>query len=127
MVAEKSNRDLGRDAAGTRVVDKLIEETLTDPAFLTLLLPLPGGRASSSKDGEAVEVEPTGQGKRKLMKENQKLKDQIRDLKSEPDKKKRNTHIRRWLCIEAGKYIFSASWHVSPVKQSTLLGLIQLS
>ena len=36
-----------------------------------------------------MEVEPTGQGKRKLMKENQKLKDQIRELKSDPDKKKR--------------------------------------
>lgn len=32
MVAEKSNGDLGRDAAGARMVDKLIEETLTDPA-----------------------------------------------------------------------------------------------
>lgn len=114
MVAEKSNGDLGRDAAGTRVVDKLIEETLTDPAFLTLLLPLPGGRASSSKDGEAVEVEPTGQGKRKLMKENQKLKDQIRDLKSEPDKKKR---IEKPAVKKMPVKLPKELWGLEPMKQ----------
>ena len=71
MVAEKSNGDLGRDAAGWWI-----------SSSKRPLQTRPGGRVSSSKDGEAVEVEPTGQGKRKLMKENQKLKDQIRELKA---------------------------------------------
>ena len=43
LVAEKSNGELGK-----RLCDIYIEEVLMDPAFVTLLLPLPGGPASSS-------------------------------------------------------------------------------
>jgi hypothetical protein len=48
MIAEKSSGDLGRDANGDRIVDKLMEEVLKDPHFLTLLLPLPGGRNAAA-------------------------------------------------------------------------------
>ena len=114
MVSEKSNGDLGRDATGTRMLDKLMEETLTEPAFLTLLLPLPGGRAGPSKDGEVVEVEPTGQGKRKLMKENQKLKDQLRELKSASDKK---TRVEKPAVKKMPVKLPKDLWGLEPMKQ----------
>eukprot|EP00438_Fugacium_kawagutii_P031543 Skav209364 [mRNA] locus=scaffold1388:122952:124220:- [translate_table: standard] len=82
MVAEKSSGDLGRDPSGNPIVDKIMDQVLVDPAFLTLLLPLPGGRASSSKGEEATEAN-MGAGKRKILRENQKLKDQLRDAKEQ--------------------------------------------
>ena len=83
MIAEKSTGDLGRDANGERAVDKLMDEVLKGPAFLTLLLPLPGGRASASSGyaDEGHQPPQTGGGNRKLPKENQKLKEQITQMK----------------------------------------------
>ena len=90
MIAEKSSGDLGRDANGDRIVDKLMEEVLKDPHFLTLLLPLPGGRnAAASSAVEEVPQQP-GAGKRKLLKENQKLKEQLAQMKeADPVKRKK--------------------------------------
>lgn len=82
MVAEKSAGDLGRDATGCPIVDKLMEEVLVDPAFLTLLLPLPGSKGASSSKGDDEEVQ-MGAGKRKLLRENQRLKDQLKDAKEQ--------------------------------------------
>lgn len=70
------------------------EKVIAEPAFVTLLLPLPGGKSSSAKevgkDGPAVEPEPTGAGKRKLMKENQKLKERLKE--AEAKKKKQEVY-----------------------------------
>ena len=46
-VTEKLGGDLERDIAGNRLVDGAVREAMLEPAFLTMLLPLPG-RASGS-------------------------------------------------------------------------------
>ena len=67
-----------------------MEEVLKDPHFLTLLLPLPGSRnAAASSAVEEVPQQP-GAGKRKLLKENQKLKEQLAQMKeADPGKRKK--------------------------------------
>lgn len=83
MIAEKSAGDLGRDATGAPIVDKLMDEVLVDPAFLALLLPLPAARGASSSKGDDEGDQPAGAGKRKLLKENQRLKDQLKEAKEQ--------------------------------------------
>lgn len=41
-VTEKLGGDLGKDLAGNRLVDGAVREAMLEPAFLTMLLPLPG-------------------------------------------------------------------------------------
>lgn len=92
MIAEKSSGDLGRDATGSPIVDKLMDEVLVDPAFLTLLLPLPGSRGASPSKGDDDGEVQMGAGKRKLLRENQKLKDQLKDAKEQRTDKYPNKH-----------------------------------
>ena len=63
MMAEKSTGDLGLAANGKLVCDNLIEEIIQDPAFLTLLLPLPGARGTSSRQMRVWRLSNQAQGK----------------------------------------------------------------
>ena len=88
LMAEELQGDLGRDASGKRLADSALEKIIMEPAFITLLLPLPGAKASASKDhGEAA---PEGTGttasKRKLMRENQKLKERLKEMEAKKTK-----------------------------------------
>ena len=94
LMSEEIQGDLGRNPAGRRLADVALEKVIAEPAFVTLLLPLPGNRSSNAKEvnkeGPAVEQESTGAGKRKLMKENQKLKERLKE--AEAKKKKQEVY-----------------------------------
>ena len=88
LMSEKLT-DLGRDAHGERLADKALKECMVDPAFLTLLLPLPGARASGSMQGEQEMPDSgVGAGKRKLQKENAKLRERLKAAEEEAKKPK---------------------------------------
>ena len=88
-----SEQILGRNPAGRRLADVALEQVIGDPAFITLLLPLPGAQASgakeAAKESQPQEQEQTSASKRKLMKENQKLKERLKE--AETKKKKQET------------------------------------
>eukprot|EP00913_Durusdinium_trenchii_P008482 g7965.t1 len=50
LMSEEVQGDLGRNHAGRRVADVALERVILDPAFVTLLLPLPGNKSSASKE-----------------------------------------------------------------------------
>ena len=90
-MSEEIQGDLGRNPAGRRLADVALEKVIAEPAFVTLLLMLCGRKSSSAKEvnkeGPAVEQEPTGAGKRKSMKENQKLKERLKEAEAKKKKK----------------------------------------
>lgn len=108
IMAEGCNGDLGRTAGGDRVGDVLLEAAMQDPAFMTMLLPLPGYKAASSS--YEVEEAPTGAGKRKLQKENQKLKERLRALEHAPGPKLKNPK-------KAPVKMPKALWGLEPMKE----------
>ena len=73
---------------GRRLADSAVDRVIANPAFMTLLLPLPANKGSGSKEevSHVVEQANTGQGKRKLMKENQKLKERLREAEAKKTK-----------------------------------------
>ena len=88
LMAEELQGDLGRDAAGKRLADSALEKVIMEPAFITLLLPLPGAKASAGKDQGDQAPEATGStaSKRKLMRENQKLKEKLKETDAKKTK-----------------------------------------
>ena len=94
LVSEQLQGDLGRDGNRNLHADAAMEKMLTEPAFLTLLMPLPGGRpaaaASSASEAPDGAGEGIGAGKRKLMKENQKLKERLKAMEGSSEKKPKN-------------------------------------
>ena len=80
--------DLGNDSAGTWKCDRLMDQVLVDPAFLTLLLPLQEAQKSASAGGESkvIHVEDDdqqqGQGKRKMQKTIKKLQQELAGFKN---------------------------------------------
>ena len=88
LMSEDLQGDLGRDGTGRRLADTAVDRVVGNPAFLTILLPLPGTKGSAAKDepAQASEVTGTGVGKRKLMKENQKLKERLREAETKKTK-----------------------------------------
>eukprot|EP00913_Durusdinium_trenchii_P012292 g11541.t1 len=122
MMSEEIQGDLGRNGLGRRLADVALEKVIAEPAFITLLLPLPGSRSSGvkdSKDMQQTEPEPTGVGKRKLMKENQKLKERLKE--AETKKKKQDqlhyeedkTAAPKKMPIKMPKEL----WGLTPMKQ----------
>ena len=88
LMAEELQGDLGRDATGKRLADSALEKVIMEPAFITLLLPLPGAKASAGKDQGDQAPEATGStaSKRKLMRENQKLKEKLKETDAKKTK-----------------------------------------
>ena len=66
-MAEDLQGDLGRDGMGRRLADSK-------------------GSSSKEEANQVVEQSGTGQGKRKLMKENQKLKERLREAEAKKTK-----------------------------------------
>lgn len=87
-VTEKLGGDLGRDIAGNRLVDGAVREAMLEPAFLTMLLPLPGRASGSGHQEKDPEDEHVGLGKKRLQKENQKLKERLKAAETARDEKK---------------------------------------
>ena len=122
MMSEEIQGDLGRNGLGRRLADVALEKVIAEPAFITLLLPLPGGRSSGgkdSKDPQPVEPEPTGVGKRKLMKENQKLKERLKEAETKKKKQEQlhyeedKTAAPKKMPIKMPKEL----WGLTPMKQ----------
>ncbi|CAL1136231.1 unnamed protein product [Cladocopium goreaui] len=88
LMAEDLQGDLGRDTNGERLADLAVDKVLVHPAFTTLLMPLPGARSSAAASSGDQDTEPVGAGKRKLMKENQRLKERLREAESSQKDKK---------------------------------------
>ena len=88
LMAEELQGDLGRDATGKRLADSALEKVIMEPAFITLLLPLPGAKAGAGKDQGDQAPEATGStaSKRKLMRENQKLKEKLKETDAKKTK-----------------------------------------
>ena len=61
LMSEEVQGDLGRNHAGRRVADVALERVILDPAFVTLLLPLPGNKSSASKEVAPQETSGSGQ------------------------------------------------------------------
>ena len=100
ILAESLAGDLGRDAAGNRVADEAMKKAMGGPAFLMMLLPLPGGRSWSSSTGEVDKTDDAvATGKRKLMKQNQALKEKLKASEAAreeaPDKKKIKPEVKK--------------------------------
>ena len=112
MLTEKLT-DLGKDASGERLADVAMKDSLSDPAFLTLLLPLPGARASGSGQVEQEGYEAAvGAGKRKLQKENAKLKEKLKAAEEEGKKAKLIRPAVKKMPVKMPKEL----WGLDPMK-----------
>ena len=122
MMSEELQGDLGRNAAGRLLADEAVEKVMNHPAFTTLLLPLPGRSSSSSVVTITDENDQVGVGKRKLLKENQKLKERLKEAEAKPKEKKQkpewNTEPRpKKMPVKMPK----ALWGLQPMKHSERL------
>ena len=90
-----------------------MKDSLSDPAFLTLLLPLPGARASGSGQVEQEGYEAAvGAGKRKLQKENAKLKEKLKAAEEEGKKAKLIRPAVKKMPVKVPKEL----WGLDPMK-----------
>eukprot|EP00971_Amphidinium_carterae_P174731 3463363-Amphidinium_carterae.1 len=83
MLQEMLVHGLGRDADGNRHADVALPQIVIQPNWLQMLTPLPSlSRGSSTDRLPHVADEIGGTGKRKLRRENDALKAELRNLKS---------------------------------------------
>lgn len=111
LTAEKLNGDLGRDGTGARIVDEKMKEAMVDPAFLTMLLPLPGRSQAGSSTEKGEEVEQ-GAGKRKLRRENAMLKEKLKATQNAESKKTKVTPEVKKMPVKMPKEL----WGLHPMK-----------
>ena len=112
LVSEKLSGDLGRDATGNRTVDLKMKEAMTDPAFLTMLLPLPGRSQAGSSADKVEAPEQVAPGKRRLMKENAKLKEKLKAAEAPESKKTKVTPEVKKMPVKMPKEL----WGLQPMK-----------
>ncbi len=116
-VMEKMSGDLGRDGSGERLADKALKEAMQEPAFRAMLLPLPGrGSSSAYPEKETKEEDVSvGAGKRKLQKENAKLREKLKAAesgwKAEEKKQKIQPEVKK-MPIKMPKEL----WGLQPMK-----------
>lgn len=119
LMIEKMTGDLGRDSSGERLADKALREAMQEPAFLTMLMPLPGRSLATSaypeKEHKDEEV-AVGAGKRRLQKENAKLRERLKaaessSWKQEEKKQKVQPEVKK-MPIKMPKEL----WGLQPMK-----------
>eukprot|EP00435_Cladocopium_sp_Y103_P015756 s2708_g3.t2 len=116
LTAEDLQGDLGRDTTGERLADVAVDKVLVHPAFTTLLMPLPGARSSAAASSGDQDTEPVRAGKRKLMKENQRLKERLREAESS-QKDKKGKHQEAPVTPQVKKMPIKMLWGYQPMKK----------